>query len=405
MMEIGPIFRAMMRNKLGVLLVALQIAFTMTIIINAVFIINERNRLMARPSGLEEANLFYLTSIGFGEDFNEEVTVADDLALLRRTPGIVDATVINAIPVSGSGSSTGVQLVRDETKPTVGVAHYQTDEHALNTMNLNLIAGRNFTATEMQSIRTGDPVNIDKAVVSKAVADELFPDIPTNEAIGKHMIMSGRMDVEIIGVVERLQAPWPSSTLVERSVLLPENFINGYSLYLIRTEPGERDRVMADIEEELASINDSRVLRGMRSLEETREETYRIDSAMSTILKVIIAILVFITSMGIVGLAVFGINKRRKQIGTRRALGATQLEILRYFMLENFLLTGVGVCLGAVFTIAFSIVLTTSFNMPAMAWYYTPVGILALLLVGQLAVLGPSSGAARIAPATATRSV
>lgn len=404
-MEIGPIFRAMMRNKLGVLLVALQIAFTMTIIINAVFIINERNRLMARPSGLDESNLFYLSSVGFGDGFNEEVAVADDLDLLRRTPGIVDATIINAIPVSTSGSSTGAQLVPDETKPTVGVARYQGDEHALNTMNLNLIAGGNFTATDMQMTRTGDTLNTARVVVSKAVTDELFPDLPVNEVVGQTFFLSGQQEVQVIGIVERLQAPWPSSSLVERSVILPRNFIDGYSLYLIRTEPGERDRVMTEVEDLLVANNDSRIIREMLTLEETREETHRIDSAMSTILRVVIAILVFITAMGIVGLAVFGINKRRKQIGTRRALGATQFEILRYFMLENFLLTGVGVALGAVFTIAFSIVLTTSFNMPTMAWYYTPIGILALLLMGQLAVLGPSSGAARIAPATATRSI
>jgi len=58
-------------------------------------------------------------------------------------------------------------------------------------------------------------------------------------------------------------------------------------------------------------------------LQETREESYRLDSSMATILLVVIVTLVFITSMGIVGLAVFGINRRRNQIGTRRALGAT----------------------------------------------------------------------------------
>ena len=101
----------------------------------------------------------------------------------------------------------------------------------------------------------------------------------------------------------------------------------------------------------------------------------------------------------------FGINRRRKQIGTRRALGATRLQILRYFMVENFLVSGIGVALGAVLTIGFSILLTSSFNMPVMAWYYTPLGMLALLVIGQIAVLGPSSGAARTEPAIATRSI
>jgi putative ABC transport system permease protein len=50
-MEIGPILRALARNKLGVILIALQIAFTMTVMVNAVFIIIERSAAMARPSG------------------------------------------------------------------------------------------------------------------------------------------------------------------------------------------------------------------------------------------------------------------------------------------------------------------------------------------------------------------
>ena len=108
-MEIGPIFRAMLRNKIGVALIALQIAFTMTVVVNAIYIINERSRLMARPSGLDEANLFYLRSAGFEDGFSEEAAIVEDRALLESIPGIVDMTVTNAVPLSGSGSSTGVR--------------------------------------------------------------------------------------------------------------------------------------------------------------------------------------------------------------------------------------------------------------------------------------------------------
>lgn len=404
-METGPIIRALMRNKLGVLLIALQIAFTMTVVINAVFIINERSRLMARPSGMEEANLFYLSSIGFGNDFNEAVTVADDLALLRGTPGIINASVVNAIPVSGSGSSTGVQLVRDPTQPSVGVAHYRADAQVIDTMNLNLVAGTGFSEVDMQWRGPDDASTASKTVITAALAQELFPDRTLNDVIGAELFIPGRDMVQVTGIVERLQAPWPESTLVERSLIIPEISIDGYTQYLIRTAPGERDRLMAEVEEMLVASNGGRIIRELRSLEQTREESYRVDSAMSSILRVVIVTLVFITSMGIVGLAVFGINKRRKQIGTRRALGATRLEILRYFMLENLFITGAGVLVGAVLTIALSISLTTNFNMPAMAWYYTPIGMLALILVGQVAVFGPSSGASRIEPAIATRSV
>ena len=169
-MEIGPILRAMTRNKLGVVLIALQIAFTMTVIINAVFIINERSRLMARPSGLDEANLFFLSSIGFGDNFNEEIAIADDMALLRQTPGIVGASVINAVPLTSSGSGTGVRLSPDETQPAMFGAIYRTDEQIIDTMDLQLVAGEGFSATDVRSRQSNESTPATKTIITEAFA-------------------------------------------------------------------------------------------------------------------------------------------------------------------------------------------------------------------------------------------
>jgi putative ABC transport system permease protein len=296
-----------------------------------------------------------------------------------------------------------LRLENDPTLPSVGAAVYFTDEHALNTMDLRLIAGENFTANDVQYKRQGEGRDYPKAVVSLALAEALFPEDGL-AAVGRSFY-NGVYPVQVTGIVETLQAPWPSSSMVERAMVVPVNFIGSTSTYLIRTEPGERDRLMVETEEILASNNANRIIRGLKSLEETREESYRLDSAMATILFVVIVTLVFITSMGIVGLAVFGINRRRNQIGTRRALGATQFEILRHFMIENFFISGVGVALGAVFTIGFSIMLSSLFESPTMDWYYTPLGMVILVVIGQIAVLGPSARAARIQPAIATRSI
>ncbi|MFK7865078.1 MAG: ABC transporter permease [Pseudohongiellaceae bacterium] len=405
-MEFGPILRAMTRNKLGVILISLQIAFTMTVIINAIFIINERSRMMARPSGMDEENQFYLRSIGYGDSYDEATSLSDDLEMLRNLPGIVNASVVNAIPLTNSGSGTGLTLEDDESLPAFFAAIYRADDQVLDTMGLELIAGENFDPTQMRvREQRNDDSYATVTIISETLANDLFPDLETNEVVGKTVYQPGEESHQIVGVVRRLQAPWQQNSNVERSMIVPENLIDGSSLYLIRTEPGQRDRLMIEVEERLAALPSTRILRGIDSLEQTRAESYRLDSAMSTILWVVVGTLVFITCMGIVGLAVFGINRRRKQIGTRRALGATKLEILRYFMVENLFITGIGVTIGAVLTIGFSILLTTNFNMPTMAWYYTPIGMIALLVVGQLSVLGPSSGAARIEPATATRSV
>src|SRR5210317_297471 len=109
-MELGPIWRALMRNKTGAILIALQIAVTMAIMVNAVSIMQERSRMMARPSGIDEHNIFSIASVGFAEDFNERVTIEEDLAELRALPGVVNAIQSNSIPLSGGGWSMGLQV-------------------------------------------------------------------------------------------------------------------------------------------------------------------------------------------------------------------------------------------------------------------------------------------------------
>jgi putative ABC transport system permease protein len=271
-------------------------------------------------------------------------------------------------------------------------------------MGLELIAGVDFEEADVLVREQSVNANADSVIITQALAERLF-DGDAQAAIGQSLYTPSDQAVRVIGVVRRLQAPWPNYADIENSAIFPEVVIDGSSLYLVRTEPGDQNRLMPAVEEMLAASNNQRILRQLRTMMETREESYRIDSVMTRILYVVIATLIFITAMGIVGLAVFSINRRRKQIGTRRALGATQGAILRYFLIENVMISGIGVLAGAILTIAFNIFLVQTFNMPRMDWYYTPVGMIVLLLVGLLAVIGPSRAAARITPALATRSV
>ena len=112
-----------------------------------------------------------------------------------------------------------------------------------------------------------------------------------------------------------------------------------------------------------------------------------------------------ITGLGIVGLASFSVNRRTKQIGTRRALGATKRDILRYFLVENFVITTFGVVLGGAMTIGFNVWLTEAMSLPKIDLYYVPIGMGVLWIIGQLAVLGPARRACAVPPAVATRTV
>jgi len=103
-MEIRPILSALMRSKVSMILIGLQVALTLAILCNALFIINDRMLHMKRPTGMNEADTFMINSIGFGQAYNVQTSAEADLALLRGLPGVIDATMSNGmLPLGGSG--------------------------------------------------------------------------------------------------------------------------------------------------------------------------------------------------------------------------------------------------------------------------------------------------------------
>lgn len=405
MNEIGPIFRALTRNKLGALLIALQIALTLAIVTNAAFIIQDRAAYIARPSGLDEENTALFFTTLFDSQVDQRQLYRDDLQALRAIPGVIAATTAQSVPVSGSG--WGEDLYNDPELPSnesINFGNFMVDEYGLETFDLELVAGRNFRPDEIQVRSFDDISSPDILIVSQALADELFPD---GDALGKTVWdePNGQKPMRIIGIYDNMQNAWPSSSNVNNTALMPSiSMFGGQMLYVVRTEPGMRDKVMAQAEEYL-SQNRSRIVEIVRSFEEQKNRTYSGDVAMVKLLTVVIVVLIAVTGLGIVGLAWFSVTQRRKQIGTRRALGATRYEIVRYFMVENVLVTSLGLVIGVAGAIGLNWFLDTQYEVGRVPLWYLPLGMLALWILGQLAVLLPARRAANIPPALATRSV
>ena len=403
-MEIGPIWRAMMRNKTGAILIALQIAVTMAIMVNAISIMQERTRVMSRPTGIDEHNIFHIASIGFAEGFNERVTIEEDLAALRGMPGVVNAVQSNSIPLLNGGWSMGLALEPGEEIDATSTAVYFVDEHGLDAFGLNLVAGENFRATEIEWRERSSNEWPDRILITHAMAEALFPDDP-DSALGKTVYIGDDEPITISGIIEQMQAPWKGWDGVERAILVPTRTLFGWSQYVVRAKPGMRDELMPQVEELLAERNKGRVVLQMRTMDETRERSYSDDASMIKMLTFTIVLLIAITALGIVGLASFSVNRRTRQIGTRRALGASKAAILRYFMTENFIISLAGVLIGAALTIGLNMVMIETFSLTRIAWYLVPMAMLMLCLVGQIAVFGPAKRASSVPPAVATRTI
>jgi putative ABC transport system permease protein len=403
-MEFGPIWRAARRNKTGVTLIVLQVAFTMALVINAVAIAAERAQLMERPSGVDEANIFHLNSSGFAADFDAKLTIEEDLRQIRGMPGVQAAVQINSIPLGGSGWGMGLKTVPGPEIEGVPTTVYFVDEQGVEALGVELVTGEDFAASDISWRMPAVSEWSDKTILSKDLAAALFPDDPTY-GVGKIVYIADTQPMTVVGVVDQLQGPWSGWDNVEHTMLVPEHLTNKSTAYLIRAEPGARDALMPRVETLLAEREQGRIVRDMRTMEETRQRSYELNQALINILGTTTAILVAITTLGVAGLTSFNVTRRTKQIGTRRALGATRTDILRYFLAENFLFTAIGVTLGALLAIGINIALVELFSVPRFAWYLLPATMLALLVISQVAVLFPARRAAAVPPAVATRTV
>ena len=404
-MQIGPVFRALRQSKFGALLVAFQIACAMTVAVNSRSIVREI-QLLDRPSGLPEAELFHISTRGFAPGFNAKTSVLDDLALLRRTPGVVNATVVNTVPLSGSGQTTGLQLVPGHDQAAIGAAVYMVDEQGVATFGVELIAGRDFTPEDVRERGPGVSDWPDTAILSAATARLLWPDASVDDVVGRVVYTSGDKPMTVVGVVAVLVALWPVVANPSHTMLVPDKRMEDDVRYLVRAAPGRLGELMPLIEEQLAHANRGRIVRAPRSMSETRAQGLLVVNGIATILIVVTVALLSVTALGIAGLAAYSVRRRTKQIGTRRALGARKRDILGYFLTENFLISSVGVAFGAVLTVAFNVALVQNIpDMPKLQWHSVLLGAIAMWLVGLLAVLAPARRASDVPPAVATRTV
>ena len=409
-MEIKPILAALRQHKAGTILIAMQIALTLAIVCNALFIIQQRVAHLSEPTGIDEPNIFVIQNewIGQTSSAQADAKLRSDLDVLRRVPGVKDVTTSNSYPLRGGGWDDGVRLSAEQIEDSSDATIYFADEHFLDTLDLKLVGGRNFRADEIQPMSMRDRLAPPVIMVTRALAEKLFPG---GSALGKTVYLVGG-PATIVGVVDLLQAQsvarW-ASNFAYRSVIVPRRMaIAEGAFYIVRTQPGQLEPAMIAARKALFADNPRRVWddkEGILSFAEVRSMAYESDRGMAVLMGVISLVLLAITAAGIVGLTSFWVGQRRRQIGVRRALGATRGDILSYFMTENLLISVGGAVAGALLAIAMNLWLVTRFEMHRLSLFYVLAGVLLLLLLGQGAVLAPAIRASKVSPVEATRSV
>lgn len=406
MLELRPILSTLRRHKTAAALIVLEIALSCAIICNAVFLIGRRLERVDMPSGLAESELVNVQLSGIARDGNAAALTQEDLAALRAIPGVKSVAVTNQVAFTNSSWNSSLGLAPDQEQPTMNATMYIGSEDLVETLGLRLVAGRDFEADEYLDF---DPVTgfsnitVRSAIITRRMAEKLFPG--TN-GLGGVFYFGDPNPIRVVGVVEHLVRPSLFGDDPQYSMLLPIRVpYTAGGHYLLRTAPAERERVIKSAVAALEKNSRNRIVLEQRTFDAIREAFFRQDRAMVWMLVAVCIALLVVTALGIVGLASFWVQQRTKQIGVRRALGATRGQVLRYFQTENFLLATIGIVLGMGLAFGLNQLLMEKYELPRLPAMYLPVGALALWLLGQLSVFGPARRAAAVPPAVATRSV
>ncbi|MGE7136887.1 ABC transporter permease [Luteibacter sp. NPDC031894] len=419
-MTLHPMFAALRKHKAGVVLIALQIALTLAIVCNALFIIGQRVQNINRPTGLVEDNLFMVSQQWVGAPNPDQAAGAErldammkeDLAALRNMPDVSSVTPTNSLPLytSSRAGSAGIRpgdgSYDGASQGTARVSYFFTDDQALATFGVKVIAGRFFTPDEVQHYSVGEDRTASVIVITRGLAEKLLPD---KGAVGQVLYLNGAsVPSTVIGVVDRLQGAVWAKTFAWNAVVIPARLNSGYSRYVVRTKPGRLDAVMKAVPSVLFGVNPMRVLddeESVKSFAQIRSHAYQSDLGMAILMGVVCIILIGVTAAGIVGLTSFWVGQRRKQIGVRRALGARKIDILHYFQLENLTIASGGAAIGILMALMLNFWLMRNFGMDRIPVPWVLVGVAAVLLLGQFAVFVPARRASNVPPVAATRTV
>jgi putative ABC transport system permease protein len=398
-MEFGPIVRALSRNRMRTLLIVLQIGITLAVIANAVTMIKANREKMQKESGFDDDNLLWVYSKPFAEQFNERsfriTTTQSDVRALAGIPGIKAAANTNFLPWQGGGSSGEVKGAGgDGTK-------YRTQEYVaspdiINTLGVHIVEGRTLRDTDVDL----DPNSTHNTVIiSKALEQLVFKG---KSAVGQQFVEEGQVDT-IVGVFDKFYNPygWP---IHEYGYFGAGVASRGGARFLVRVEPGKIKEVVPQIEKALLKVNDGRNVE-FKTIDEIKTRYFTESRIVIGAMTAVILLLIIVTGLGIVGVTSFSVTERRKQIGTRRALGATKPDILRYFLLENWIITNSGLLLGIALAYGLNFLLVTKAEGDKLDLRFVVAGVILLWLQGFFATLAPATRAAAVSPVIATRAV
>lgn len=359
----------------------------------AVVAIGQGGEQMLKGSISGPNNTIDMTYMPSDEELNANPNALFEAAFTEED--IKSIRTINGVKQVASSTAQGMQLRFQDT--TVDATVNGINEGYTDVHSLQIAEGQNLRDIDFRSGRRA-------ALISDGLQKELFNG---QKALGELIWMNGQ-PVEVIGVLAKQKGMFSfdmNEIYVPFAMLTSTFGMNEYDKLSIQVAHADQMKEVGKSAAALLNENHhTEDAYEMINMEEIAEGIGQITSVMTTIIGSIAGISLLVGGIGVMNIMLVSVTERTREIGIRKAMGATRAQILVQFLIESVVLTLIGGLIGIALGLGGASLVSLFAGWPSLvSWQVVCGGVLFSMLIGIVFGLIPANKAARLDPIESLR--
>lgn len=342
-------------------LVVFQFVLSVGLIIGTIVISKQVNYIQTKNLGYDRENLIYVPLEG---DLLTNYKVFKDEGL--NMPGIQQITRISESPVNFGSSTSGIRWDGKDPNTNVMFTQVSVGYDFVKTMKLKLTDGRDFSR-DFATDSVGYLIN-----------ETSLKRIGYKDPIGKPLTMWGKKG-KIIGILKDFHFNSLHDPILPLIIHFGEE--NKYGMALIRTKPGQTKQALASAEKLCKEINPNFQFSYYFADAEYQKQ-YQNEQVVGKLSNAFAFLAIFISCLGLLGLAMFTAEQRVKEIGIRKVLGASVGSLFALLSKEFLILVLIALCIASplAWFFMYKWLQGYSYRTSIEWWIFVLSGVIAILI-------------------------